>query len=120
MIVETKEVYKCEYCRKLYQVKSAAARHELMCAKNPVNDRVCFGCGYLSKKEISIDSDDDYGGPDLLNLLWCSKINSFLYPPQVEIKNTYYDLGDESNEPMRTECEHYEDDVLVAINANKK
>lgn len=120
MIVETKEVYKCEYCRKLYQVKGAAERHELLCSKNPINDRICFGCSYLSKKDISIDSNRDYAGPQHLSLLYCSKIKSFLYPPKVEAKGEWFDLGDESNEPMRRKCEYYDDNILAIITKNKK
>lgn len=54
MIIQTKEIYKCEYCRKIYQIKRFAESHEKMCKKNPENNRACFGCNFLQKKEVEV------------------------------------------------------------------
>ena len=62
MITEVKEIYKCEYCRKIYQVKRFAEAHEVVCKKNPDNNRACFGCEFLEKKEKTLYEDHPMGG----------------------------------------------------------
>jgi len=52
MKTEYKEIYKCDYCNKLYQIKSYAIKHEKICQKNPINYRPCLSCEYLIKKTI--------------------------------------------------------------------
>ena len=54
MKTETKEIYKCEHCNKLYQLKNWCLVHEKACSKNPDNDRACFGCQYLTKQNETI------------------------------------------------------------------
>ncbi len=109
MIVETKTIYKCEYCGKLYQRKYFAERHESMCVKNPDNERVCFGCPYLIKKTVSIYFDT-YNGEVEENrtLLYCEEKDIYLYPPCVEVKKNWFELGDELNEPMKKECDSHD------------
>lgn len=105
MKIETKEIYKCEYCNKLYQIKRFAERHEEICFRNPINDRNCLHCRYLDKKDYE-EHYDTYRGSDsrILKLFYCDKIKSFLYPPKVEIKGNDIELPDEYNEPMKTDC----------------
>lgn len=111
MIIETKEVYKCEFCRKLYQLKRFAEKHEKQCSKNPANYRICFGCEFLGKRRTYIMIDNEYRSyEEPLDLLYCSKIEVFLYPPKVEHKNNQFELGDHYNEPMRKECKHFKDE----------
>jgi len=112
MITEIKEVYKCEYCRKLYQIKRFAIYHESICKKNPENYRVCFGCKFLVKKEVTIKDDHPVMGETEYNrdLLFCTSKNIFLHPPIVEHKGNAYELGDELNEPMPDECELYKNE----------
>jgi hypothetical protein len=109
MIVEVKEIYKCEHCRKIYQNKRFAILHEEMCKKNPENKRACFGCKNLSKKEKVLYYDHPMGGEitRTFELCHCSKKDCFVYPPEVEHKGSALDLGDEFNEPMPKQCEFY-------------
>lgn len=108
MIIETKEIYKCEWCRKLYQLKRFAEAHEQMCIKNPENKRACFGCKFLDKKEVMVYDDSPWGETSKkVNLCHCSKKECFVYPPKVEIKGNMIELGDDTNEPMPKECPLY-------------
>ena len=112
MITETKEIYKCSHCRKLYQIKTACINHEKGCHKSPYNERVCFNCPFLDKKFTTIHYDTGYGEDERsIELLHCSKIDSFLYPPKVEHKGNMFELGDESNQPMKSTCEHYDQEM---------
>lgn len=81
--------------------------HEIACKKNPNNWRVCFECIHIKKQKVSIYEDTYIGEVEtVVELLYCSKIDSFLYPPSVERKGNAFELGDDLNEPMRKECEH--------------
>lgn len=108
MIINTKETYKCEHCRKLYQVKSACEKHESTCQHNPDNNRACYGCGFLEKKttEVVYDHYDGSQSERKVELFHCSKKEIFLYTPKNEYKSNFFDLGDELNEPMPRECEY--------------
>lgn len=109
MIIETKEVYKCEYCRKLYQLKRFAVSHEVSCSKNPDNKRACYGCKFMEKKNTSVYVDHPVMGETsyVATLCHCSKKELFLYPHKVEHKGNSIDLGYELNEPMPRVCELY-------------
>lgn len=109
MIIEIKEVYKCEYCRKLYQLKRFAELHEKMCSKNPENSRKCFGCKHLGKKKTEVY---DCEMPRRVELLYCSKIDSFLYPPKVEHKKNWHETDPMPNNPMRRKCDKFESEIL--------
>jgi hypothetical protein len=119
MKTETKEVYKCDFCKKMYQRKNACANHEVSCSKNPENNRACFGCPHLVKKttQIYIDGYDGFETEQDIELLFCEAKDIFLYPPKVEIKKNSYDLGDDLNEPMPKECE-IEENFFVRLNDN--
>ncbi len=113
MKIETKEIYKCEYCNKLYQIKRFAERHEIDCKRNPDNYRKCLDwCSHLKKKS-TMDYYDQYDGEheQSISLLYCKKKNIFLYPPKVEHAKKWFELGDELNEPMPTECNDYDSNV---------
>ena len=115
MKTETKEIYKCDFCKKLYQIRRFAELHEKFCSKNPDNDRKCFWCKYFKKKKVVIYCDSSNGEYDFernLELFYCDKIDSFIYPPKVEHKGNSFDLNDDSNEPMRRECDEYEKPVF--------
>lgn len=106
MKTETKEIYKCDHCNKLYQIKRYAIAHENACKLNPKNKRPCFACNNLTKK-VTIRYYDDYGGENskAVTVLFCKAKNIFLYPPSVESKKNWFELGDESNSPMPKLCE---------------
>jgi len=116
MKTETKEIYKCEYCNKLYQIKRYALQHEKQCPKNPENDRPCFNCEFLRKKEakVWIWIDNYYTGEPVYetkDLLFCDKKKIFLYPPKSEHKGNYYTEfwnEENSNNPMPKECNEQE------------
>tara|TARA_R110002051_G_C8461625_1_gene458490 strand:- start:48 stop:404 length:357 start_codon:yes stop_codon:yes gene_type:complete len=115
MKIETKEIYKCEHCNKLYQIKSYCATHETQCSKNPDNFRPCFGCVHLEKKETTITYETPIGENEYkVELLHCKKKELFLYPPKVEHKGNAYDF-DHENKPMPRECED-EDDGWNSLN----
>ena len=110
MIIETKEIYKCDFCRKLYQIKRFAEVHEQLCYKNPENNRPCYSCPNLEKRTTEIYYQD-YNGHDMernVDLLYCTSKEIFLYPPKVEYKKNWHDLDEETNEPMPRSCEIYD------------
>jgi hypothetical protein len=109
MKIETREVYKCDHCRKLYQIKSSAERHEKLCSKNPKNQRPCFTCIHLDKREATTSgyyfNGNEWERP--VKVLFCTAKDIFIHTPQNEIKGNAFDLGDELNEPMPVECERF-------------
>lgn len=113
MIIETKEIYKCEYCRKLYQKKDWCEYHELTCSKRPDYLRACHSCSHLDKKNIDVFFDG-YNGEysERKSLLFCDKLNIFIHPPKVEKKGNAFELGDYANEPMKKECEFQDDNNI--------
>jgi len=113
MKTEFKEIYKCEFCNKLYQSKRFAEQHEKSCFKNPENKRPCFSCENLRKEKTEIYYG--YYGADgerIVNLFYCGIKECFLYTPQNEIKGNQFDLGDEENNPMPKECSDYENELI--------
>lgn len=109
MKIETKEIYKCDFCKKLYQVKRFAEQHERVCFSNPQNLRPCNNCEHLVKKSTTITTNYNYDGSEQnrnLNLFYCNSKKSFLYTPKNEIKNNQFEL-EESNIPMPKICEIY-------------
>lgn len=114
MITETKEIYKCEYCRRVYQIKRFAEAHEISCVKNPDNHRACFGCKHLNKRDHVLHCNTPIGEfTRTVNICHCAKKGIFLYPPKVEHKETSFDLGNELNEPMPKNCPDFvEQDYL--------
>jgi len=105
MIIETKEIYKCEYCRRLYQLKRFCVQHEISCTKNPENKRDCFECKHLNKKE-AIVYFDTYGHEveHKVDLFHCNKFDTFLYPPKVERKKNWFETDPKENNPMPIHC----------------
>lgn len=115
MITETREIYKCEYCKKMYQIKRYAEQHEKACKRNPDNIRACHDCVHLYKKDYTLyfdnySSEHEQESERKVNLLHCNEIDSFLYPVSVELKGNAFELGDELNQPMKKECEHFKKD----------
>ena len=106
MITETKTIYKCEHCRKLYQSKHFAEQHEKRCSKNPDNQRACFGCEHMTKRlaEVYMHSNTIN-----LKLCYCAKKEMYLYPPIIEHKGKAAEVVDELNEPMPKTCPFFED-----------
>lgn len=105
MIEETRKIYRCQYCKKVYLLKHFAEKHELICDKNPKNNRICYGCEYLTKKTIRYENLENHRP---VNLLYCNKLDVFLHPPKVEIKGNLIETG--NDEPMKKKCEHHKDE----------
>lgn len=116
MIVETRKIYTCEFCRKYYKMQHFAKLHETRCHKNPANDRKCFHCSNLELVEVDYHFDT-YHGEDVrkLKVYYCEKIDTYLYPPTVEHKGgTDFDFGDKCNEPMKKECDKFNENSWYA------
>lgn len=107
MKTETKEVYKCDHCRKLYQVKSACIKHEPKCRNNPENHQRCMdGCSSLIKKEITYYQDLSYGERETKReILFCEAKNEGVHPYWINgICSDDID-GEIPNNPMPKECD---------------
>jgi len=121
MITETKEVYKCEYCRKLYQRKGYCVTHELRCNKNPVNFRPCFSCEHLENRTINIQIDSNgYESLKEVKALYCKFYNKNLLPPIGVHRGDCYEFGDELTEAMPLKCEEFDTDRIVDFKASFK
>ncbi len=113
MKTETREIYRCEYCKKVYLIKKACEIHETRCTKNPENFRACFGCYNTIKKEVTIYYDHYDGEHEYQReLLYCKAKDIFIYPPIIEHKGNAIDLGDKINEPMPKECDKFKDEFF--------
>ena len=108
MIIETRKIYKCEYCRKLYQRKHHCEYHEKRCYKNPDNDRACFGCLNLTKEETDVYTGmDDWQGEPIYTkreCFYCMAKSEFIYPPKQEHNGNEYEIDNYENNPMPREC----------------
>ena len=107
MKTEIKEVYKCDYCRKLYQRKHACIEHEPNCRKNPDNFQKCFdGCVNLIKKEV-IYFLDLYGGEHKMSkeILYCEAKNEGVCPYWINGINSDDIENEIPNNTMPKECD---------------
>lgn len=111
MKIETREVYKCEYCKKLYQIKKACEKHETVCTKNPTYLRPCHSCSILTKVNTAIWSGvGDFYGTETkrtVSVLFCKKLDCFIYPPTVAAKGNAFDMGNKENIEMPETCEFH-------------
>jgi len=108
MKTETREIYKCDHCRKLYQIKKACEAHELGCKKRPDYIRPCHNCAVLKKKDevIFAGYGDEYGNEVeiVVNVLFCKVKDCFIYPPSVACKGNAFEMGEKLNIEMPKEC----------------
>lgn len=113
MKVETKEVYKCDHCNKMYQRKWLCEKHENSCKKRPEYLRPCHSCKILKKvKETIWAGYGDMNGNEaerVVEVLFCKSKDVFIYPPSVASKGNSFDMGMKSNEEMPKECKFYEE-----------
>ena len=109
MKIETREIYKCDHCNKLYQRKHAAINHEKACPKNPKNFRKCLDwCKHLRKKDATIEIDYlDSSCARTYSLFYCNAKKHFLYTPQNEYKGNFLELEGNDNLPMPKDCQEY-------------
>ena len=113
MKTETREIYKCDYCNKAYQLKRFCAQHEIACKKRPDYLRPCHSCKNLEKVRETILAG--YGGDmngneaeRVVEVLFCNKIDCFIYPPSVAAKGNAFDMGEKLNVEMPKGCEFYD------------
>lgn len=107
MKTETKEVYKCDFCRRLYQVKSAATRHEERCKNNPANNRPCLNCQNLTKKSVELCADNWDGSESIrsVDVFYCKVKEICMHHPISAHKKSVFDLQEYENHPMPIQCE---------------
>ena len=107
MITETREIYRCDHCRKVYLREQACIDHEPKCSMNPENGRPCMGCMFVQKQEREYYYDTPYGqGSRMVEVLVCTKFGEVMHPPLVEHKGNAYEFGDFINHPMPRTCDH--------------
>lgn len=114
-VKENVTVYQCEHCDKKLFRKHAMENHEMMCYHNPDNFRPCYGCVFLGKKKVQVNTNypNPWGGDMFMDkeLFYCHKKETFLHSPQVEMKGNAIDqenIEDEvENNPMPISCEMY-------------
>lgn len=112
MKTETRTIYRCEFCNKIYLRKNPAERHEEQCNSNPINFRACSSCEHFKKVEETYYFDTYCGeGSRKVQVFKCDKINSFIHPLSVERNGTAFEFGDLDNVPMKKECEYYTEDL---------
>lgn len=108
MKTEIKEIYKCDHCRKVYQIKRYAIAHEPKCKKNPINTMRCFdGCIHLIKKEV-VYYFDGYDGEHegKKEILFCEAKKEGVYPFWLNNPLLAEDMDSEiPNEVMPKECD---------------
>ena len=111
MKIETKEIYKCDYCKKIYQRKWLCEQHEEGCKKRPDYLRPCHSCKILKKQRAHIWAGyGDWHGVEverMVEVLFCEKRDCFIYPPSVAAKGNAFDMGDKLNEEMPKQCDLY-------------
>ena len=113
MKTETREIYRCDFCSKIYLRHNAAITHESRCTKNPANWRPCHSCTHLTKKTVDVYNRPYYGeGMWRLDLLYCPKIKSFLFTPQTESKGGGFELENDNNIVMPITCEIFEKESI--------
>jgi len=110
MITKVKEIYICEHCRKLYQIKRYCEEHEPKCRKNPENHQRCLdGCMFLEKKQTTFHFDT-FRGSDYteVEILFCNAKTEGVYPFWVNgfLEEDILD-GETPNNVMPKECLQY-------------
>jgi hypothetical protein len=111
MKTETREIYKCDHCRKMYQIKNACIKHEKKCSKNPKNIRKCFECKHcvLKKADAWVESYDQGMIEETVTSFYCESKKVFMHPPKAEHKGNVYDFDQVENLPMPMECPKFKE-----------
>lgn len=116
MKVETREIYRCGFCNKIYLRKHFCEKHEGKCRKNPGNYQPCLdGCAHADKKELVYVRETPYTSEEVkVSVMYCSKKEEAVCPFWVNAYDVLYD--DDSNEIlnyyMPKECEHFTKEYL--------
>ena len=115
IIKKVKELYLCEHCRKVYQIKSFCEKHEPTCWKNPDNMSMCHNCKYIEKKEVDVTEFDTEGYDYQVKkgLLFCNKKEIFIYPFWISNPILSENLPNETdNIVMPTKCDDFNDAAM--------
>ena len=105
-----KPYYKCDHCRKVYQIKSACEKHEPGCKKNPANYQPCFDCDHICKKKVEIThfDHDGYDYQTQKEILFCNSKEVFIHPYWISNPYLQEDIEDEiENIQMPNNCDDY-------------
>lgn len=103
MIIKHTTTYRCEHCRRLFEQRAAAERHEDRCKKNPDNFRKCFSCVYLSLTQAT-SIEDGIG----VNTFFCRKNAVYLHTPINKKKGRIYDIEEGESVCMPVECDDFD------------
>ena len=106
--------YRCEFCRKLYELKHYAELHETNCKGNPINARPCFYCEQVEMKSEEFFFDTYYGDDSrVVKALYCKAKEVFIYPPSVgRSQHGPFEFGDIGNDPMPKTCSIFDEWVI--------
>lgn len=104
--------YRCEFCKKEYQVGAACKVHEIRCVNNPDNKIACIGCDFIQTVEKGVGYENDYGYTEMKssNGFFCKKKGIGMYPPKAVHKDLIRRFPEtfKGEERMPTECNLYE------------
>lgn len=113
--IENTTIYKCEHCRKKYEIKRHCEAHELKCVKNPENFIRCIDCAHSEKRTMNYNKWIPcliYGEKESdaqIEAYWCTQKKHWVYP-HTKVNNPIFahDIEREiPNEPMPKECDMY-------------
>lgn len=97
---ENQTLHICEHCGKYYIRKYFCEKHENLCKKNPANIPACYGCKFLSKETLTIDTE--HNSYDVQSF-FCSKKQEYLKPIISEKRGSTINYCID-NEVMPIEC----------------
>lgn len=118
MITETREIYKCQHCRKVYQIKHYCESHELQCKNNPDNFMICHDCKHSEKKTVRIcklvgclgenmgvSETEEYRNQRMIH---CKERDLYVYPNWLSNPVQQEEMpNEEENIVMPNKCDHF-------------
>lgn len=123
MNIETKTIYSCEHCKRMFRSKYWANRHENTCRKNPAVWRPCFGCKHLVNiGRLRVTELQDYAkkpyNSHKENVLYCREHDLIEVSPVAEFLGKYKNVTEFFTHPhedvkitaeqMPKKCSDYE------------
>jgi hypothetical protein len=103
MKTENREIYRCEFCRKIYLVKRYCLYHEKLCLKNEDNKRPdCIYCCFLEKPKFEVNDLDCAS----FFTYHCKKKDKYMYSKKQILKGHLkkYPESFEDTIPMPIKC----------------
>jgi hypothetical protein len=104
-------VYICDYCKKKLFRKYAMVNHELLCDKNPINNKACFGCIHLENEEVEryVDGYDGDYQTIKSGCFKCAKLDKLMFTWNAEKRGLpeAYPEDFEEQKKMPKECRHF-------------